>query len=239
MNRNNKTASYTLLAFLSVFIMGLFFLIPGISDKMKTEKENKIMKDLEEIYTSAIIVDTIEGGLHNDSDNGGKYKRLSKLSGFQVYNSKKNKRYSLLKNYKDGKIVVWYGEKLRYPQKTTKENLSENDSKSLKTEDLFTYDESQGVVITGFSEDGTSSLSSGSVIQIPSSYKGREVTGIADKAFYGKNIMGVVIIPESLSQIGHSAFSNNGEKGNSDNISSPYEGSWQVHKGKWEKISSE
>lgn len=236
--KTNKTISYAILVFITILMVGVALLIPNLSEKYKAREEGKIINNLSSIYTSAIVVDSLDGGLHNDSDNAGTYKNLSERTGFQVYNSPKEKGYYLLKDYKTGKIVVWYGKNLRYPEETSKEKIQKNDSASLKTEDLFTYDESNGVVtITGFSESGTSSLSSGSVVQIPSTYKGRSVTAIADKAFYGKNIMGTVIIPNTVEQVGRDSFSNNGKTGDSDSISRPYSGSWKIEKSRWEKIN--
>lgn len=237
-NKQNKAIGFAILFFIVVLMVGFAFLIPKMAEKYKANQEEKIINNLKSIYTTAVAVDNLDGGLHNDSDNAGTYKILSEKTGFQVYNARQKKKYSLLKDYKTGKIVVWYGEKLRYPRESPSEKISKNDIESLKTEDLFNYDESEGeIVITGFSQAGTKALNAGSVIQIPSSYKGRSVSSIADKAFYGKNIMGVVIIPESVSKVGRDSFSANGETGDSDSIPKPYTGSWKVENGKWIKMN--
>lgn len=237
-NRNRKAISYTILIFLVILMVGLAFLIPSMAKSYKAKQDEKIIKNLESIYTSAVVVDGIGGGLHNDSDNAGTYKELSSRTGFQIYNSPQDKGYYLLKDYKTGKIVVWYGKKLRYPSETAKEKIANNNLENLKTEDLFTYNESEGVVqITGFSQQASSALNAGSVIQLPDSYKGRTVSAVADKAFSGKNIMGTVVIPSTIKDMGENSFSNNGEKRNSNSIPKPYTGSWKVVNGKWEKLN--
>lgn len=236
-SKGRKTIGIAITALIFVFALGIAFTIPIIVKEIQENKEKEIMANLENIYTSAIIVDKIEGGLHNDSDNTGKYERLSELSGFSVHNVAEKGKYSLTKDYKTGEIVVRYGEDLEYPQKAEDE-FEEVDLENIQAEDLFTYDESEGkVVITGFSQAAVSLLNSESVIQIPSTYKGRDVVEIADKAFYNKNIMGTVIIPESIEKIGDNAFSNNGVKGMSDNIDEkPYAGSWKVDDKRWVKL---
>lgn len=232
-------------------IIVLFFLIiaitiliiaasPNMANKIKSVHEKDIVKNLEKIHMSAIIVDEIEGGLHNDSDENGKYIELSEMSGHNVYAKQEKGKYSVSKDYNSGYILVKYGEEMQYPPKAEKVD-SDNpvDSSELAAEDLFSYDESRGkVVVTGFNENGLSSLESGSVIQIPETYKGRDVVEIAEGAFYGKNIMGTVIIPESVRKVGSNAFSNNGTKGVSGNINGkPYAGSWIVENDKWIKVS--
>lgn len=232
----NKRTGIAIVFLMIVLALGMMFLIPIAVDGYKENKKAKIMKDLENIYMSAIIVDKIDGGLHNDSDNAGKYEILSKDSGFDVYNVPKKGKYSLMKDYKTEKITVYYGTDIQYPAKIEKEEGPIKDG-DVSIEDLFMYDESNGnVVITGFSGTAINLLKSDSVIEIPSSYNGREVKEIADKAFYNKNIMGTVIIPESIKKVGSHAFSNNGEKGISGNITKPYAGTWKVDGKNWVRI---
>lgn len=234
-NKNRKLIGMTIIALMLVLSVGVAILIPFVAKEIKENQEAKIVKNLENIYTSAVIVDEIEGGLHNDSDNAGKYERLSELSGFRVYNAPEKRKYSLTKDYRTGEIIVRYGEDIQYPKKEESEDLLNVDVSNVETEDLFNYDESNGkVVITGFSQAGVNLLDSGSVIQIPTKYKGRDVVEIADKAFYNRNIMGTVIIPENIKRIGDNAFSNNGVKGLSNNISGP--GTWKVDDKKWIKV---
>lgn len=236
--RSRKLTGITVVVLIVIFAIGIMIVAPFVAKTVKERQDASIMSNLENIYTSAVIVDKIEGGLHNDSDNAGKYERLSELSGFRVYNAPEKKKYSLLKDYKTGEITVKYGLDIQYPKKADKENLANSsESGKVQAEDLFNYDESEGrVVITGFSQAAVSLLDSGSVIQIPSTYKGRDVVEIADKAFYNRNIMGTVTIPESIKRIGDNAFSNNGVKGISGNISKPYAGSWKVEEKQWVRV---
>lgn len=237
--KNKGLIGYVIIAILLIFVAGAVFLIPSIADTLKSKKEAELMSNLENIYTSAIIVDEIEGGLHEDSGDAGKYDKLSELSGFRVYNAAEKKKYSVMKDYNSGEIIVRHGKDLQYPKLAEDEDdfADNGDLESTKDEDLFNYDESEGkVVITGFSETGVGLLESDSVIQIPSSYKGRDVVEIDEKAFYNRNIMGTVVIPENIQQIGNNAFSNNGVKGISNNIDKkPYAGSWKVDEKSWVK----
>ena len=213
-------------------------MLPGIIQTIKDNKEKEVMVNMESIYTSAIIVDEIDVGLHEDSDGAGKYEKLSELSGFQVYNVPKKGKYSVVKDYRTGEVIVRYGEELQYPKIYERENFEEIANDNISTQDLFIYDESEGkVVITGFSESAVSLLNSNSVIQIPIVYNGRDVVEIADQAFYNRNIMGTVIIPESIKKIGDGAFANNGVKGVSGNITKPYAGSWRVEGRNWVKMN--
>lgn len=234
--KNRRLTGITIATLTLIFAVGVIILTPFIAESISDRHKASIMNDLENIYTSAVIVDEIEGGLHNDSDNTGKYERLSEISGFRVYNAPAKNKYSLTKDYKSGKIIVRYGNNIQYPEEK-ESNIDNVNSDNLQTQDLFKYDESEGkIVITGFSEAAVSLLNSESVIQIPSTYNGRDVVEIADKAFYNRNIMGTVIIPESIKRVGDNAFSNNGVKGISGNIGKPYAGSWKVDEKKWVRI---
>lgn len=226
---------------LTIVVITLFIAAaPNIASKIKSQHEEDLVRSLERIHMSAIIVDEIEGGLHNDSDENGRYIELSEMSGHNVYVKEEEGKYSATKDYTSGKILVKYGENLQHPAKVEKDdsdslaNLSE-----LSPEDLFSYDETRGkVVVTGFNENGVNFLESTSVIQIPETYNGRDVVEIADNAFNGRNLMGTVIIPESVRKIGSNSFSNNGAKGASGNINGkPYAGSWIIENDKWIKVS--
>lgn len=234
--KQSKIKAVVIGFFIATLMISLAFLTPIFVDELKEKKVAKLNKDLQEIYTSAIVVDDLEGGLHNDSDNNGKYELLSEKSGFQVYNAPKKNKYSLQKDYRTGKITVYFGEKeIQYPSKIQPETIV---GKEITNEDLFSYDESTGkVIVTGFSSLGVETLEVQSAIQIPETYKGRQVVEIADNAFYGKNLRGTVVIPESIETIGRYSFANNGEKGNSENIKKPYAGTWKIEKDKWIKIN--
>lgn len=234
--KQSKTKAAVIGLFITILMVLLAFLVPIFFEELKEKKIAKLNKDLQEIYTSAIVVDDLEGGLHNDSDNNGKYELLSEKSGFQVYNAPKKNKYSLQKDYKTGKITVYFGEKeIQYPSKVKPENIV---GQEIKNEDLFSYDESTGkVIVTGFSSTGIEVLEAQSAIQIPETYKGRQVVEIADNAFYGKGLRGTVVIPESIEKIGRYSFANNGEKGNSESIKKPYAGTWKIEKDKWIKIN--
>lgn len=235
--KGRRTVGIVIVSILVIFAIGLLFTLPGIITKFEENKENEIRSNMESIYTSAIIVDEIDVGLHEDSDGAGKYEKLSEMSGFRVYNSPQKDRYSVVKDYRTGKITVRYGEKLQYPEVHEQKEVEIDNVDDVATQDLFNYDESGGrVVIIGFSEVGVSLLTSESVIQIPTTYNGRDVVEIADRAFYNRSIMGTVIIPENIKKIGDGAFSNNGVKGVSDNIPKPYVGSWKVDDKTWVKV---
>lgn len=234
--KNRKVVGFTILAILITLAVGTVIMLPSIVDRIEERANDEILENMEKIYTSAIIVDEIDVGLHEDSGNDGKYEKLSEMSGFRVYNAPEKKKYSVMKDYKSGKIKVYYGEeKLIYPEEKDDEIDVEVDPVDLKNEDLFNYDESTGnVIITGFSEAGVSLLETDSAIQIPETYKGRDVVEIAEKAFYNKGIEGVVVIGENIEKIGENAFTNNGVKGVSDSIEKP--GKWVVEDKKWVKV---
>lgn len=215
-----------------IFFIGGLFILPSVIQKSKENARNEVLDNMKKIHTAAIIVDEIDVGIEEDVDSKGKYLKLSETAGFRVYNQIQDKKYSVYKDPKTKNITVNYGKDIQYPDRNFDEDVETTSADSVSIEDLFTFDESSGkVVLTGFSSVGLSLLESGNVIQIPSSYKGRDVVEIAENAFYNKKITGTVIIPETIVKIGSNAFSNNGIKGISENISKP--GSWKVEEKKW------
>lgn len=236
--KSRKVVGFTILAIVFTLAIGAVIMIPSIVDKLEERANDEILENMENIYTSAIIIEEIDVGLHEDSDNDGKYEKLSEMSGFRVYNVPEKNKYSVMKDYRSGKIKVYYGEeKLVYPEEKEDEIEveSEIDPTNIQNEDLFNYDESTGdIIVTGFSEDGVSLLGTDNAIQIPETYKGREVVEIAEKAFYNKGIEGVVVIGDNIKKIGDNAFTNNGLKGASDSIDKP--GRWIVEDKEWIKV---
>lgn len=234
--KGRKIVGFTILAIIFTLAIGAVIMLPSVVDKIEEKANNEILENMEKIYTSAIIVDEIDVGLEEDVDSEGKYEKLSEMSGFRVYNAPERKKYSAMKDFKTGKIKIYYGkDKLMYPEEVEDEIEVEVDPENMKNEDLFNYDESTGdIVITGFSEAGVSLLGADNAIQIPETYKGREVVEIAEKAFYNKGIEGVVVIGENIKKIGDNAFTNNGLKGVSDSINKP--GRWVVEDKEWVEV---
>lgn len=234
--KGRKIVGFTILAIIFTLAIGAVIMLPSVVDKIEEKANNEILENMEKIYTSAIIVDEIDVGLEEDVDSEGKYEKLSEMSGFRVYNAPERKKYSAMKDFKTGKIKIYYGkDKLMYPEEVEDEIEVEVDPENMKNEDLFNYDESTGdIVITGFSEAGVSLLGTDNAIQIPETYKGREVVEIAEKAFYNKGIEGVVVIGENIKKIGDNAFTNNGLKGVSDSINKP--GRWVVEDKEWVEV---
>lgn len=234
--KTRKTTSYLILGFLTILMTCFAFLTPSLIEDMKEEYREKIMANLVKIYTQAETVDKLEGGLHNDSDNAGRYKILSQKAGIEVFNSPTKRKYSLIKDYQTGKITVYYGEKqLQYPEFKEEQIPTVGD---IKNEDLFLFSESTGkVVLLGFSSLASRNLNSNSTIEIPSHYNGKPVVEIADKAFYGQNLGGSVVIPETVKAVGRYSFANNGPKSDSGNIGKPYAGTWKLEKDKWVKVN--
>lgn len=231
---SGKLIGLTSLSIILIFFIGGLFTLPSIIQKSKENARNEVLDNMKKIHTAAVIVDEIDVGIEEDVDNKGKYLKLSETAGFRVYNQIQDKKYSVYKDPKTKEITVNYGKDIQYPDKKFEKDFQVEGKDSVSIEDLFTFDESNGkVILTGFSSVGLSLLESNSVIQIPSSYKGRDVVEIADNAFYNKKITGTVIIPESIEKIGNNAFSNNGPKGVSENISKPHAGSWKVKEKKW------
>lgn len=236
--RGRRIVGFTILAIIFTLAIGTVIMLPSIVNKMEERANNEILENMEKIYTSAIIVDEIDIGLEEDVDEEGKYEKLSEMSGFRVYNAPEKKKYSAMKDFKTGKIKIYYGkDKLVYPEEIEIEDEVEIeiDPENMKNEDLFNYDESTGdIVITGFSEEGVSLLGTDNAIQIPETYKGRQVVEIAEKAFYNKGIEGVVVIGDNIEKIGDNAFTNNGLKGVSDSIEKP--GRWVVEDKEWVEV---
>ena len=76
-------------------------------------------------------------------------------------------------------------------------------------------------------------------VSIPSKYKGKAVTKIADGAFEGCKNLSAITIPETINCIGNGSFSNTGVWNESKANSVVYIGNWAVgYKGEYDTLTS-
>lgn len=236
MYQNNKNLSLVLFGIFFTFALCSVSVLYLSLDSFKENKIQKIEEKMAFIYTNADRVSKMEGGLKQPGNDGSVNKIVSELTGETVYNMDKEKSYSV--HEEKGKVYVHYGigEKKRiYPIEKKQSNVAMN-KEDIKNEDLYTYNIQNGkAIVTGFSENGYKFITTDTVVKIPSSYRGNTVVEIADSAFYQKNIMSKVIIPDTVRKIGPNSFSMNGAKGNSFSINKPYTGTWTLNGREWVK----
>ena len=164
--------------------------------------------------------------------------KIKRNLGFEVYNQNITNKYSAL--IQNGTLIVYFGAEENLVQYPTQEMIASSNKPANKEDyenyQFYTYTlSSNKAIVTGFSEEGLRFLQGNEALVIPSEIQGKPVKEISDMAFYNKNISGKVVIPSSIQKLGRDSFSMNGERGKSNSIGKPYEGTWIVKKDKWIK----
>lgn len=233
---NNKILSLSFVIF-ALFAIGLASLL-YFNTKMSVEKKKEeINMNLEMIYNYSLDLKKSIGE-NQRKEEVIYHDKIKRNLDFEVFNQNIINKYSAL--MRDGNLIVYYGAGENLIQYPTEEMLASSEKPANKEDfenyQFYTYTiSSNEAIVTGFSEEGLKFLQGNEAIVIPSEFQGKSVREIADMAFYNKRISGKVVIPSSVEKIGRDSFSMNGERGKSNSIGKPYEGTWIIKRDKWIK----
>ena len=233
---NNKILSLSFVIFV-LFAVGLASLFYFNAKSSVEKKREEINVNLETIYNYSLNMKKSIGE-NQRKENIIYHDKIKRNLDFEVYNQNIINKYSAL--IQDGNLIVYFGAGENLVQYPTEEMIASSKKPANKEDyenyEFYTYTiSSNKVIVTGFSEEGLRFLQGNEALVIPSEVQGKPVREISDMAFYNKNIFGKVVIPSSIQKIGRDSFSMNGERGESNSIGRPYEGTWIVKKDKWVK----
>lgn len=233
---NNKILRLSFVIF-ALFAIGLASLLYFNTKISVEKKKEEINMNLEMIYNYSLDLKKSIGE-NQRKEELIYHDKIKRNLDFEVYNQNIINKYSAL--MQDGKLIVYYGAGENLIQYPTEEMFASSEKPANKEDyenyQFYTYlVSSNKVTVTGFSEAGLKFIQGNETLVIPSEFQGKPVKEISDMAFYNKKISGNIVIPESIEKVGRDSFSMNGERGKSNSIGKPYEGTWIIERDKWVK----